>query len=88
MFRLPDGQAIPLLTHWLSLASRCRLAKTIRKHFVGIDAALRDRLGNARIRLITRVAFGVHPADVLAALALLSLGACCPALRGRPWCRA
>ena len=101
VFRLPHSQAIPLLTHWLSWASRCRLApfvrlaKTIRKHFVGIDAALRYRLSNARIeavntriRLITRVAFGFHSADALAALALLSLGGYCPDLPGRPLCRA
>ncbi len=66
------------------------LAATIRADREAIVATLTHRLTNARmeaanttIRLITRRAYGFHPADALIALAMLTLGGLCPPLPGR-----
>jgi transposase len=96
IYRLPLEHAIALLDAWLRWARRCclepfvKLARTITEQRVGIEAAIRHGLSNARaeqintqIRLITRRAFGFHSPDAAIALAMLSLGGLCPPLPGR-----
>jgi len=95
-YRLPAREAIGLLDGWLGWARRSRLkpfvklARTITDQRVGIVAAIRHGLSNARveaintqIRLIARRAFGSHSPHALIALAMLSLGGLCPPLPGR-----
>ena len=67
-----------------------KLARSIRAHRVGIDAALIHGLSNARVesvntklRLLTRIAFGFRSPEALVALAMLDLGGMCPPLPGR-----
>jgi transposase len=85
-----------LLDAWLTWARRSRirsfvkLAKTISQHYQGIVATLTHRLSNARIeainttlRLICRRAYGVHSADALIALAMLTVGGLRPSLPSR-----
>ena len=67
--------------------SRRAAPKTIRDQRPGIQAAIDNKLNNARteqintqIRLITRRAFGFHIPDALIALTLLSLAGLCPPL--------
>ena len=87
---------IALLDAWLRWASRSqlpsfvKLARSIRKHRVGVDAALLHGLSNARVesvntklRLLTRIAFGFRSPEALVALAMLDLGGMCPPLPGR-----
>lgn len=82
---LSAEEAEELLKRFCSKASRSglepfvKLAKTLRKHTVGIMAAIRRGLTNARVealnnrvRLIIRRAYGFHSAQ--AALALVMLG--------------
>jgi len=96
IYRLEADQALAVLDAWLQWARRCRLtpfvklARTIRHHRAGIEAALRHTLSNARteqintqIRLITRRGFGYHSPHAVIALAMLSLGSLCPPLPGR-----
>ena len=96
IYRVDPGEAIAVLNAWLKWARRCRLepfvklARTIRDQRLGIEAALRHRLSNARteqintqIRLITRRGFGYHSPWAIIALAMLSLGGLCPPLPGR-----
>ncbi|HEY4895945.1 MAG TPA: transposase [Solirubrobacteraceae bacterium] len=93
IYRLPGEAAIQLLDGWLTWARRCRLqpfvkpARTITDQRAGILAAIEHGLSNARaeaintqIRLITRRAFGVHSAQALIALAMLTLADLCPPL--------
>jgi transposase len=88
------GKAI--LGEWLQWARRCRLgpfvkvARTITRHRVDIEATLDLGLSNAlvesvntKIRLLTRRAFGFHSAEALISLAMLALGGLCPPLPGR-----
>ncbi|MGH2689852.1 MAG: ISL3 family transposase [Actinomycetota bacterium] len=76
-----------LLERFCSKASRSRikpfvtLAETIRKHRLGILAAVRLGVNNARheglnarVRLITKRAYGFHSAGAALALILLTLG--------------
>lgn len=90
----PGG--IALLERWLQWARRCRilsfvkLAKSIAKHRVGIEAAPTHGLSNARVesvstklRLLTRIAFGFRSSEALVALAMLDLGGLCPPLPRR-----
>jgi transposase len=85
-----------LLDGWLKWARRCRLspfvklAKTITDQRAGILAAIEHGLSNARveaintqIRRITRRAFGLHTAQALIALAMLTLARLCPPLPNR-----
>ncbi|HJL17439.1 MAG TPA: transposase [Sandaracinaceae bacterium LLY-WYZ-13_1] len=85
------------LADWLGWASRSRLpsfvklARTIRKHRAAIHDVLDHGLSNARIeamnaklRLLTRLAFGFHSPAPLIALAMLKLGGSCPPLPARP----
>jgi len=74
------------LTRWISWAARSRLkpfvraARTVRKHFEGILAYVRERLTNAflegmnnRIRMIAHRAFGFHDHVALSSMIFL----CC-----------
>lgn len=96
VFQLKGADGIALLDAWLRWASRSRLpafvklARSIREHRAGIDAALTHRLSNARVesvntklRLLTRIAFGFRSPEALVALAMLDLGGLCPPLPGR-----
>ena len=96
VFALKGAEGIALLDAWLKWAWRCqlpsfvKLARSIRDHRAGIDAALTHRLSNARVesvntklRLLTRIAFGFRSAEALVALAMLDLGGLCPPLPGR-----
>jgi len=84
---LTSDEVAHLLTRWCSRAQRSRLpafvklARTIRAHSDGIQAAIRLGLSNGRvegrnatIRLITRRAFGFHTAKAAAALVMLCCG--------------
>ena len=96
IYRVPAEQATRLLDAWLKWAWRCRLqpfvelAKTIREQRPGIQAAIENKLSNARteqintqIRLITRRGFGYHSQEAVIALAMLSLSDLCPPLPTR-----
>ena len=96
IYRVPAEQATRLLDAWLKWARRCRLqpfvelAKTIREQRPGIQAAIENKLSNARteqintqIRLITRRGFGYHSQEAVIALAMLSLSDLCPPLPTR-----
>ena len=96
VFAYSGGYARVQLQGWLTMAARSglapfiMLAKSIRTHQAGIDAALVHGLSNARVesannklRLLTRLAFGFHSPAPLIALALLKLGGLCPPLPGR-----
>jgi transposase len=87
LYQLDDPALAPAhLDAWLAWASRCRLqpfiklARTIRRHRIGILAAIRLGLSNgrleglnSRIRLISHRNFGFHSAEPLIALVYL----CC-----------
>ena len=94
VFQLKGAEGIALLDAWLKWAWRCRLpafvklARSIRDHRAGIDAALSHGLSNARVesvntklRLLTRIAFGFRSPDALVALAMLDLGGLLPTAR-------
>ena len=96
VFRLPPGPAMRLLDGWISWALRCRIvafvkvARTVKAHRAGIEAAIRLGLSNARIeslntrvRVLTRQAFGFGSAQAMIAMAMLALGGLCPPLPGR-----
>jgi transposase len=96
VFKLRGAGGMAMLREWLAWASRSQipafveLAATIRNHRSAIDAALTHGLSNARvesvntkIRLLQRVAFGYRDPEALIAMAMLSLGGCCPQLPGR-----
>lgn len=96
IYRVALDEATALLDAWLRWARRCRLqpfvklARTITEQRVGIEAALRHGLSNARVeqantqlRLIIRRAFGFHSYQAPIALAMLALGGLCPSLPGR-----
>lgn len=91
------GQAgIAILGDWLAWASRSRipafveLARKIRRHRDGIEAAMTNNLSNAliestntKLRVLHRMAFGFKKPEHLIALALLDRGGYCPPLPGR-----
>ena len=96
VFRYRHRSAIDMLHAWLSWASRSRipafveLARKIRRHRPGIEAALDHDITNAliestntKLRLLTRIAYGFKSPDALIALALLDRGGYCPNLPGR-----
>jgi len=96
VFALKGAEGIALLDAWLKWAWRSqlpsfvKLARSIRDHRAGIDAALAHGLSNARVesvntklRLLTRIAFGFRSPEALVALAMLDLGGMCPPLPGR-----
>ena len=93
VFQNPDWQGAVMLSDWVLMAKRSRLApfvklaKTVDKHQRGILHALLHRLSNARLeslntklKLLTRLAFGFHSPKPLIALALLKFGGLCPPL--------
>ena len=95
-FAVKGPKALVMIKDWLSWASRSQiaafveLAKKIRRHLPGIEAALVHGLSNAliestntKIRVITRMAFGFREPEHLIALAMLDRGGVCPPLPGR-----
>jgi transposase len=91
----PD-EAEYALSRFLSWASRCRipemvgLGRSVRAHRDQILASLRNKLSNGRIesvnaklRLITRMAFGFRNVQSMIGLAMLSLGGHPPTLPSR-----
>jgi transposase len=89
-------EAVEALDRWISWARRSRLPSFVKlqqrivSHRDAIVASIEHGLSNAmvesmntKIRLITRIAFGFHSADAIAALAMLSLGGHRPALPAR-----
>lgn len=96
IFQLPYDDAVEALDRWLAWARRCRipaftaLARTVKRFRQVILNAIAHRLSNAliesvnaKIRLITRIAYGFKNVDALIGLAMLSLGGHRPALPGR-----
>jgi transposase len=84
------------LSRFLSWAARCRipefvdLGRSVRAHSQQILNSLRHKLSNGRIesanaklRVITRMAFGFHNVQSMIGLAMLSLGGHPPTLPGR-----
>ncbi|MDQ1306076.1 MAG: transposase [Actinomycetota bacterium] len=84
------------MDRWLGWARRCRipaftkLARSVTRFRDVILNAIAHRLSNSRIesvnakiRLITRIAYGFKNVDALIAMAMLSLGGHHPALPGR-----
>lgn len=91
-YRQP-ARAERALTEWLAWAARSRLApfvrtaRTVRKHFGGILAYVRERLTNAflegmnnRIRMIAHRAYGFHDHYALSAMIFL----CCSGIVLKP----
>ena len=96
IFQLSYDDAVEALDRWLGWARRCRipaftkLARSVKKFRDVILNAIAHRLSNSRIesvnakiRLITRIAYGFKNVDALIAMAMLSLGGHHPALPGR-----
>lgn len=96
VFAVRGEAGVQLLERWLAWARRCQIpafvehARKVTKNRAGIEATLVHGLSNARveavnakIRLLTRIAFGFHSAAALIALAMLGLGGYCPPLPGR-----
>ncbi|MDG4834799.1 ISL3 family transposase [Solwaraspora sp. WMMD1047] len=85
--RTSHTDAVEALDKWIGWARRSRidtfidLQRRVIRHRDAIIASIEHGLSNgriesvnAKIRLITRIAFGYHSADALIALAMLSLG--------------
>jgi len=85
-----------MLDTWLAWAQRSRipafieLAKKVRRHLPGIEAAMMNNVSNAliestntKLRVLHRMAFGFQPPEHLIALALVDRGGYCPPLPGR-----
>lgn len=96
VLRLPAGEAAAALDAWCRSASRSRipqfveLARTVAEQRAPILAAIEHGMSNAaaesvntRIRLRSRIAFGIHDPDALISLLMLSLSGHAPALPGR-----
>jgi len=96
VFTLRGQVAIDALDRWYGWTWRCRipemiaLGRKIQRHRATIIATLTHGVTNAlaesvnaKIRLITRRAFGFHNVHALIALAMLSLGGYRPDLPGR-----
>ena len=88
--------SLTMLDTWLAWAARSRipafveLAKKVRRHLAGIEAAMMNDASNAliestntKLRVLHRMAFGFAKPEHLIALALLDRGGYCPALPGR-----
>ncbi len=86
VYRLPRDEATERLDAWLAWASRSRLkpfiklARTIRKHKLGVLAAIQLNISNGRlealnnkVRLLSHRAYGFHSANALIAMIYL----CC-----------
>jgi transposase len=96
VFQLPADEAPHALETWIGWAQRSRiqpfvdLQRRIAKHREAILASIEHGLSNgriesvnAKIRLLTRVAFGFRSPAALIALAMLHLGGHRPVLPGR-----
>ena len=96
VFAVDGDEGIEALDRWLWWASHSRipafveLAGRVRRHRTQIEATLTHRLSNAlvestnaRIRVLTRIAWGFHGPQPLIALAMLALGGHQPTLPGR-----
>jgi transposase len=96
VFAVKGREGKTALDQWLTWARRSQLesfihlAKRITKHREAIEANLEHGLSqgliestNTKIRLLTRIACGVHGPDPLIALAMLALGSHPPRLPGR-----
>ena len=88
--------SLTMLDTWLAWAQRSRipafieLAKKVRRHLRGIEAAMMNNVSNAliestntKLRVLHRMAFGFQKPEHLIALALLDRGGYCPPLPGR-----
>ena len=88
--------SLTMLDTWLAWAARSRipafveLAKKVRRHLQGIEAAMLHDVSNAliestntKLRVLHRMAFGFAKPEHLIALALLDRGGYCPPLPGR-----
>ena len=88
--------SLTMLDTWLAWAQRSRipafieLAKKVRRHLPGIEAAMMNNVSNAliestntKLRVLHRMAFGFQKPEHLIALALLDRGGYCPPLPGR-----
>ena len=88
--------SLTMLDTWLAWAARSRipafveLAKKVRRHLPGIEAAMMNDVSNAliestntKLRVLHRMAFGFAKPEHLIALALLDRGGYCPPLPGR-----
>ena len=93
VFQSKDWQGCWMLQQWIAMAKGSRLAPfkrvvaSIEKHRDAIQAALMNRLSNARLegvntklKLLTRQAYGFHSHEPLIALAMMKLGGLCPPL--------
>ncbi len=96
MFALKGRAGKEALDRWVIWARRCRipifvaLQRRIVTHRAAIDASLDNGLSNAliesinaKIRLLTRIAYGFKNPEALIALAFLALGGHRPPLPGR-----
>lgn len=96
IFTLSGQDAIDALNRWYGWTWRCRipemigLGRKIQRHRDTIEATLNHGVTNAltesinaKIRLLTRRAFGFRNVDALIALAMLCLGGYRPDLPGR-----
>ena len=96
VLKLPAAEAPAALDTWCASARHCRipqfvdLARTVAEQQTPILAAIEHGLSNAatesvntRIRLRSRIAFGIHDPDALISLLMLSLSGHRPALPGR-----
>jgi transposase len=88
--------SLTMLDAWLAWAARSRLGafvelgRKIRRHLLGIEAAMLQGVSNAliestntKLRVLHRMAFGFREPEHLIALALLDRGGYCPPLPGR-----
>ena len=88
--------SLTMLDTWLAWAARSRipafveLARKVRRHLAGIEAAMMNDASNAliestntKLRVLHRMAFGFAKPEHLIALALLDRGGYCPPLPGR-----
>jgi transposase len=87
VFVTKGEEGVAMLHRWQKWAQRCRipqfveLARRVRRHRDGIEAALVHRVSNGRVeatnnqvRLLTRIAHGFHSAKALIAMMFLKLG--------------
>jgi transposase len=96
IFQRPPHEAITALDRWTQWARRSRipafvdLQRRLQSHKTQIIDAITNRLSNgltesvnAKIRLLTRIAYGFKNPHALIALAMLNLAGHCPPLPGR-----
>jgi transposase len=97
IFQRPPAEALTALNQWTNWARRSRipafvdLQRRLQTHKTQIIDAITNRLSNgltesvnAKIRLLTRIAYGFKNPHALIALAMLNLAGHCPPLPSRP----